>query len=301
MHVIILSVLPKIAIIIGILLFASIAITRDIRKQILKTTETMSRLAQGDTNTPIEGTDRGDEIGTMTRTLDTFRNALIEQKNLAEKQRQQDKERHDKAERMNELVNSFNTEIHNILNAFSAQSIRGENGSSSNLNASINEVNQQVLRTQDAIQSATEKVDTTIGTVNNLVTSAQKIGEITELITSITSKTNLLALNATIEAARAGDAGKGFSVVANEVKVLAQQTAEATEEITHQIHVIQNITSSTESSVDDINNSINIVAESAEHTQDASQKVLDASGEILNWTSLIKESVEKFLDKVKQI
>ena len=67
--------------------------------------------------------------------------------------------------------------------------------------------------------------------VEGLSQTAQRIGEVVQLIQTIASQTNLLALNATIEAARAGDAGKGFAVVASEVKSLANQTAKATEEI----------------------------------------------------------------------
>ena len=71
---------------------------------------------------------------------------------------------------------------------------------------------------------------------------AQKIGDVTKLIRTIAGQTNLLALNATIEAARAGEAGRGFAVVASEVKSLAVQTAKATEDISSQIHEVQNST-----------------------------------------------------------
>ena len=67
----------------------------------------------------------------------------------------------------------------------------------------------------------------------------QEIGNVVKVITSIAEQTNLLALNATIEAARAGEAGKGFAVVANEVKELAQETAQATEDIAGRIEAIQ--------------------------------------------------------------
>ncbi len=78
--------------------------------------------------------------------------------------------------------------------------------------------------------------------VNELGKVAQEIGKVTDLITQISSETNLLALNATIEAARAGEAGKGFAVVAGEVKVLANQTVDATEQIKSQIESIQGFT-----------------------------------------------------------
>ena len=71
----------------------------------------------------------------------------------------------------------------------------------------------------DSVKTAKEQVD-------ELGVNAREIGQVTEVISDISEQTNLLALNATIEAARAGDAGKGFSVVANEIKELARQTSD---------------------------------------------------------------------------
>ena len=88
--------------------------------------------------------------------------------------------------------------------------------------------------------------------VTALVAAAQKIGEVTQMITDIASQTNLLALNATIEAARAGEAGKGFAVVASEVKSLASQTAKATEEIGLQIKGIQESSQTTAHAIREI-------------------------------------------------
>ena len=88
--------------------------------------------------------------------------------------------------------------------------------------------------------------------------AANEIGEVVELIKAIADQTNLLALNATIEAARAGEAGKGFAVVANEVKSLANQTAQATQEISNQINSIQE---ETRTAVDNIQSISKIIEE----------------------------------------
>ena len=92
------------------------------------------------------------------------------------------------------------------------------------------------------VRKAVERVYETTDRFSQLSGSAEKIGEVIRLIQSIAVQTNLLALNATIEAARAGDAGKGFSVVAGEVKSLASQTAKAADEVGTQIKAIQDST-----------------------------------------------------------
>src|SRR5260370_11023185 len=88
--------------------------------------------------------------------------------------------------------------------------------------------------------------------VDGLLEATQKIGEVMGLIQNIAGHTNLLALNATIEAARAGVAGKGFAVIASEVKSLAGQTAKATQEITAQVAAIQTATLDSVGAIEDI-------------------------------------------------
>ena len=92
--------------------------------------------------------------------------------------------------------------------------------------------------------------------VNRLAEGAERIGDVVRLIRDIAEQTNLLALNATIEAARAGEAGKGFAVVASEVKTLASQTAKATEEIASQIGDIQGLTRNSVAAIGEITGTI---------------------------------------------
>ncbi|MAG95743.1 MAG: hypothetical protein CMM08_03500, partial [Rhodospirillaceae bacterium] len=107
------------------------------------------------------------------------------------------------------------------------------------LSASVQEVGRQVTKSSEIAGRAVDEANSTHETVRKLAESAQKIGDVVQLITDIAEQTNLLALNATIEAARAGDAGKGFAVVASEVKSLASQTSKATDEIDAQIGEVQ--------------------------------------------------------------
>jgi methyl-accepting chemotaxis protein len=104
---------------------------------------------------------------------------------------------------------------------------------------SIMEIDRQLSQASRIVTDAVTDAEKTNSEIAALAEAAQKIGDVVKLIQSIAGQTNLLALNATIEAARAGQAGKGFSVVATEVKSLSVQTAKATEEIAAQIRAIQ--------------------------------------------------------------
>ena len=91
-----------------------------------------------------------------------------------------------------------------------------------------------------ATHNLAQSVDQAVTSIQTLETDVENIGGILDVIRSIADQTNLLALNAAIEAARAGEQGRGFAVVADEVRVLAQRTQESTEEIQSMIEQLQN-------------------------------------------------------------
>lgn len=130
----------------------------------------------------------------------------------------------------------------NLVSAAAEQvsgNTRTVSGSIDNLVASIHEIARNAQDAASTARKAVEMASATSGTMAALGRSSQEIGAVIKVITSIAEQTNLLALNATIEAARAGEAGKGFAVVASEVKELARDTAKATEEIGSRIESMQ--------------------------------------------------------------
>ena len=110
---------------------------------------------------------------------------------------------------------------------------------------------------------AVKQAEKTDDRIEELSQAAGRIGDVVKLITAIAEQTNLLALNATIEAARAGEAGRGFAVVASEVKALAAQTAKATDEIGTQIAGMQAATQDSVAAIKEIGGTIKPISEIA--------------------------------------
>nr|WP_025109939.1 methyl-accepting chemotaxis protein [Pseudomonas sp. H1h] len=111
----------------------------------------------------------------------------------------------------------------------------------------------QVVKTVDAIQIMTRDVQNTAQMIEGLAAQGRDIGKVLDVIRAIAEQTNLLALNAAIEAARAGEAGRGFAVVADEVRALAHRTAQSTQEIEKMVAGIQNGTGEAVSSMQQSN------------------------------------------------
>ena len=248
-----------------------------IARPISEMTVMMGRLAQGDLTLEVPGAGRDDEVGAMAAAVGVFKDSMIRTRQL-EKDTELARagtEAQRKAA-MREMADAFEAAVGDIVGRVSASSTQlqatartmtvtaGETAGQSSavaaaaeeasanvntvaaaaeeLGASVQEIARQMQDSAGLAHTAMGEADETAKLVHTLSQAAAKIDDVVGLISSIAGQTNLLALNATIEAARAGESGRGFAVVASEVKVLATQTALATQEIAGQIAQIQSAT-----------------------------------------------------------
>ncbi|MCA9729647.1 MAG: methyl-accepting chemotaxis protein, partial [Candidatus Eisenbacteria bacterium] len=126
--------------------------------------------------------------------------------------------------------------------ANASASMEGVASATEEITSTVSEIDRQVQDATTISTTAVNEADHTTSMVNGLSTASRDITRVVNLINQVARQTRLLALNATIEAARVGDAGRGFQVVASEVKNLATQTADATKEIEQQVLGIQSAT-----------------------------------------------------------
>ena len=148
------------------------------------------------------------------------------------------------------------------------------------LTGSITEINRQVVSAAELASGAVAKSQTMNREIDSLSSMSLKIGNVVQLINDIAGQTNLLALNATIEAARAGEMGRGFAIVAQEVKALAVQTATATDDINSQITGLQDVTRNAVQANAEISDAIQQVSEISGAIAGAVQEQTAATGEI---------------------
>lgn len=176
---------------------------------------------------------------------------------------------------------------------------------SDDISRSVKQIDRQVLESAETAGKAVTLASHTVDKVQNLLSAAQDIGTIVDLINTIATQTNLLALNATIEAARAGEAGKGFSVVATEVKRLADQTSQATADIRTHISAIQAATRDTSAAITGIAETIgtmNSIAEATSHAvreQAGAVEVMSGNiNQVSSETDRVKNAVEEMDNSV---
>jgi methyl-accepting chemotaxis protein len=283
-------VLSLAAIVLGMLL--AWLIGSGVSRPMIAMCKSMRELATGNFEVVLPGLGRKDEIGQMAAAVEEFKTQAIA-KASREASEREETNRREAIERKKELIqfaDNFENAVGAIVTNVSASASQLETAASTltrtadttqnlsslvagaseeasanvqsvasateELSASVQEIGRQAKESSLIAQDAVHQAQETDARIGKLSKAAQQIGDVVKLITAIAEQTNLLALNATIEAARAGEAGRGFAVVASEVKSLASQTAKATEEISTHISGMQAATQESVSAIKEIGETI---------------------------------------------
>ncbi|KTC32799.1 methyl-accepting chemotaxis protein [Pseudomonas sp.] len=151
----------------------------------------------------------------------------------------------------------------------------------------------RVVQTVDAIQTMAHDVQNTSVMIEGLATQGRDIGQVLDVIRAIAEQTNLLALNAAIEAARAGEAGRGFAVVADEVRALAHRTAQSTQEIEKMVAGIQNGTGQAVESMQQSNQRTQSTLELARAAGEALEQIAESINQINERNLVIASASEE--------
>ena len=315
---------------------------KSIARPVLMMELAMSRLAGGDNLVDIPGLHRADEVGLMAKAVRVFRDNALAMEELRVRQEAEQAAKELRSQQLEALIASFDSDVAAIIqtvaasaggteataremDAFASQTVvqmqsvdQSSSAATANVQAmaaaseqlaySIEEISARVNEaSQIAVKAAATAVRTD-GIVQSLFEASNRIGTVVTFIQTIASQTRLLALNATIEAARAGEHGHGFTIVANEVKQLANKTSQATDEIAQQIAAVQSAGKSAVQAIGEIaaavgqvNQISGTIAAAVEQQGAATKEIARSAQEAAQGTTMVASSINWVVKEASQM